>query len=82
MKTLRKALFITIITICASFTAFAQSRDEKRTPPKDEKKPPVVVVKEKGEKPRERPRNEDRNKDNRNRRPESTNLNLLRFWQE
>ncbi len=81
MKILRQILFIAIITICGSFAAFAQNRDDKqKTPPKGEK-PPVVVVKEKGEKPRDdKPRNEDRNNDNKNRRPQSINPNLFRFW--
>jgi hypothetical protein len=82
MKILRQTLFIAIITICASFAAFAQSNrdDRQKTPPKGEK-PPVVVVKEKGEKPKQdRPRDGNRNNDNRNKRPQSMNQNLFRLW--
>jgi hypothetical protein len=85
MKILRQTLFIAILTICASFAAFAQSRDDKqKTPPKDGERPLVRVKEKDPPPPREGrpPRNDNRNNDNKNKKPEATNLNLLRFWQE
>ena len=52
IKILKQLLFITILSLCASFTTFAQRGNDNRTPPKE--KPPVVVVKPKEpEKPKD-----------------------------
>jgi hypothetical protein len=72
MRIFKQLLFIAIITVCTSFAAYAQRQDDKRTPPKNER-PPRVVVKEKDDKdkPKEdRPRDNDRRNDNRRGRPE------------
>ncbi len=58
IKIIKQLLFITLITIGASCAAFAQNKDDKKTPPKGI--PPVVVVKQKEpEKPKdEKPKND------------------------
>ncbi|MGI8555642.1 MAG: hypothetical protein ACR2LT_04720 [Pyrinomonadaceae bacterium] len=57
IKILKQLLFITIITLCASFAAFAQKNDgDKKPPPKDP--PPVIVVKPK-EKDSDKPKDDN-----------------------
>jgi hypothetical protein len=71
MKFLKQLLFIGIITVCTSLAAMAQERDPKKVPPKDDRRPKVVVKEKENDKPKgEKPRDDDRRNDNRGRKPE------------
>lgn len=68
MKLLKQLLFISIFTICLSFTAMAQKQgedDKKNRPPKDQPK-----VNPEDKKPPKNNDNDNRNNDNRPKKPE------------
>ena len=68
MKLLKQLLFISIFTICLSFTAMAQKQgDEKKNerPPKDQPK-----VNPEDKKPPKNNDNDNRNNDNRPKKPQ------------
>ncbi|MGI8467971.1 MAG: hypothetical protein ACR2N3_05915 [Pyrinomonadaceae bacterium] len=75
IRILKQLLFITIIGICTSLSAFAQRDGDKKPPPKDP--PPVVVVKPKEP---DKPKNDNRgDNDKKPRKPQSSNLSALQL---
>ena len=71
IQILQKILFTAILSLCASFTAFAQSNDNRQPPPKV--KPPVVVVPPQKDKPKDEKKDDDKKPG----KPQSYSLNTM-----
>lgn len=72
---LKRILFIAILSLCASLTAFAQQDNDKRTPPKGS--PPVVVVPPK--KDDSKPKDDKKDNDKKPKKPDAAGLSAVRL---